>query len=133
MAKTTVPRQFQDARTEVGKRIKRTDDTQVVERDGHAIAGGKSIALCMMMVGCVKAVFWTGSAAPSRTTEINKRHTAAQPHSHRPSVSNDRLQLSYFRLGVRGLFIQQADFRISTKAREPLELKRSTRDKIMIK
>jgi hypothetical protein len=82
------------------------------------------------MVGCVKAVFRTGSAAPSRATEVNERHTAAQPHSHRPSVSNDRLQLSYFKLGVRG---QQADFRISTKAREPLELKRIARDNIMMK
>jgi hypothetical protein len=83
--------------------------------------------------GCVKTVFWTGSAAPSRATEVNERHTAAQPHSHRPSVGNNRLQLSYFKLGVRGLSIQKADFRISTKAREPLELKRSARDKIMIK
>jgi hypothetical protein len=37
------------------------------------MAGEKGIALCMMMVGCVKAVFWTGSAAPSRATEVNKQ------------------------------------------------------------
>jgi hypothetical protein len=87
------------------------------------------------MVGCVKAVFWTSSAAPSHATEVNERHTAAQPHSHTPSVSNDILQLSCFKLGVRGLFIKQGDFRItcSTKAPEPLELKRSARDKIIIK
>jgi hypothetical protein len=48
-----------NARTEVGKRIKRTGNTKVVERErhGHAIAGEKGVALCMMMVGCVKAVF----------------------------------------------------------------------------
>jgi hypothetical protein len=64
---------LEDARTEGSKRIKRTGNTQVVERDGHAIAGKKGIAPCIMMVGCVKAVFWTGSAAPSRATEVNER------------------------------------------------------------
>jgi hypothetical protein len=62
-------------------------------------------------------MFWLGSAAPSRATE----------------VSNDRLHLSYFKLDVRSLSIQQADVRISTKAQEPLKLKRSARDKIKIK
>jgi hypothetical protein len=32
-------------------------------------------------------------------------HTATQPRSHRYRVSSDRLQLSYFKRGVRGLFI----------------------------
>jgi hypothetical protein len=42
---------------------------QVVGRNGHAIEREKGIALCMMMVGCVEAVFWTGSAEPSRAIE----------------------------------------------------------------
>jgi hypothetical protein len=45
---------------------------QVVRRDRHAIAKEKDIALCTMIVGCVKAVLWTGSAAPLRATEVNK-------------------------------------------------------------
>jgi hypothetical protein len=69
MAKTTVPRR----KDRVGRRIKRTGNTQVVERDGHAIAREKGIALCMMMVDCVKAVFWTGSAPLSRVTKVNER------------------------------------------------------------
>ena len=36
----------------------------------------ESSALCIMMVGCVKAVFWTGSAAPFRATEVDKRINA---------------------------------------------------------
>jgi hypothetical protein len=46
---------------------------QVIKRDSHAIAVEKGIALCMMMVDCVKAMFWTGSAAPSRATGVNER------------------------------------------------------------
>ena len=34
---------------------------------------GESSALCIMMVVCVKAVRWPGSAAPSRATEVDKR------------------------------------------------------------
>jgi hypothetical protein len=42
----------------------------------------------------------------------------AQPHCHRSSVSSDRLQLSCFKLGVRGLLvwhIQQADLELAQK------------------
>jgi hypothetical protein len=34
-----------------------------------------------------------------------KCRTATPPHSHRSSVSSDRLQLSYFKLGVRVILI----------------------------
>ena len=43
-------------------------------------------------------------------------HAATQPRRHRSSVSSNRLQLSYFKLGVRGLLIrhfQQADLKLA--------------------
>jgi hypothetical protein len=45
---------------------------QIVGEDSHAIAGSKDAVLLTMTVGCVKAVFCTGSAAPSRATEVHK-------------------------------------------------------------
>jgi hypothetical protein len=66
MAKITVLRRKDRGR----QKDHENGNTQVVERDGHAMAEEKGIALCMMIVGCVKAVFWTGSAAPSRATEV---------------------------------------------------------------
>jgi hypothetical protein len=56
------------------------------------------------------AVFWSGSAVPSRATEVNERielgrTLKSERRDHRLSVSNDRLQLSYVKLGVWGLFI----------------------------
>jgi hypothetical protein len=60
--------------------------------------------------------------------------STTQPHSHRPSVSSDRLQLSCFKLGVRVLLIAllAGGLAFSNDARQSLKLKRSARDKIVI-
>jgi hypothetical protein len=62
-------------------------------------------------------------------------HTATQPHGHRPSISSDRLQLSYFKLSLRGsphLTLLSRRLRTSTEARQPLEFKCIARDRMMI-
>jgi hypothetical protein len=45
------------------------------------------------------------SNLPPILERLAKRRTATQPHSHRSSISRDRLQLRYSKLGVWGLFI----------------------------
>jgi hypothetical protein len=77
----------------------------------------------------IRAGFWVSLSA------WQKRHTATRLHSHRPSVSGNWLPLSYFKLGVRSLFIGHSlagGLRISTTARQPLELERSARDRTII-
>jgi hypothetical protein len=68
------------------------------------------IAVAVSMLGVLVNTNYT--PRPSKLAPILERlakalysHTATQPHSHRSSISSDRLQLSYFKLGVRGLFI----------------------------
>ena len=61
--------------------------------------------------------------------------TATSPHSHRSSVSSNRLQLSCFELGVRVLLylaLLPGGLGISTEAQQPLKLKRSPRDRMII-
>jgi hypothetical protein len=75
-------------------------------------------------------------ADPYRVAPPNEpTHTATQPRSHRSSVSSGRSQLSCFKLRVRGpprLALLAGGLGISTDARQPLELKCSARDRMMI-
>jgi hypothetical protein len=83
------------------------------------------VTLALLPIRAGFPVFWNAS---------QKRYTATQPHSHRSSVSSDSLPLSYFKLDVRGLSsaLPIGGRVISTRAPQPLELKRSARDRTMI-
>jgi hypothetical protein len=62
-------------------------------------------------------------------------HTATQPHSHRSTVSRHKLQLSCFKLSMRDfpyLAFLAGGLGTSTEAQQPLEPKRSARDRMMI-
>jgi hypothetical protein len=64
-----------------------------------------------------------------------KRCTATMTHGHELSASNNRLQLSCFKQGVRVYIIEAllvGRLRITVEAQQPLKLKRSTLDRIMI-
>jgi hypothetical protein len=65
--------------------------------------------------------------------------SAVQPHNYTATdlinVNSDRLQLSCFKLGARDLSylaLLAGGLAFSTVARQPLELKRSARDRMMI-
>jgi hypothetical protein len=68
------------------------------------------IAVAVSMLGVLVDTKYTlraSNLAPilERFAKAQYSHTATQPHSHRSNLSSDRLQLSYSKLGVRGLFI----------------------------
>jgi hypothetical protein len=68
------------------------------------------IAVAVSMLGVLIDTSYT--PRPSNLSILKRLAKATQPHSHRSSISRDRLQLSYSKLGMRGLFIwhfQQAD------------------------
>jgi hypothetical protein len=81
------------------------------------------IAVAVLMLGVLVDTSYT--PRPSNLAPILKRlakalysHTATQPHSHTATdlACSDRLQLSYSKLGVRGLFIwhfQQAHLELA--------------------
>ena len=99
----------------------------------------KLVAVAALMLG----VFINMSYAPRLSIRAGfrvswgawqKRCSATLPHSHRSSVSSNILQLSCFKLGVRGpcrLALLAGGLGICTEAQQPLERKCSARDRMI--
>jgi hypothetical protein len=77
---------------------------------------------------------WLSGDAERRAKAPNS-HTVTQPYIHRSSASGNRLQLSCLKARCAGppcLALLAGGLGISTEARQPLELKRRARDRIII-
>jgi hypothetical protein len=79
------------------------------------------IAVVVLMLGVLVNTSYTprlSNLAPilERLAKAPYSHTATHPHGHRSSISSDKLQVSYSKLGMRDLFIwhfQQADLELA--------------------